>query len=186
MVADGKLIAEKSGKKVYEFSTGDYFGEISLVRNTPRQATVKCVTKTQVVCIDRDSFKRMFGPIEEILKRNEEKYKKFITDWPIIARKPLFFKISSSSIKLIKSYGESLIKHIYFCHFGSSLELMAIIYFKALVLLCWIISEVFWKFSLQATPIESKDFHSSFWGKILSSPPLFGKIANNKYLEWGS
>lgn len=80
MVADGKLIAEKSGKKVYEFSTGDYFGEISLVRNTPRQATVKCVTKTQVVCIDRDSFKRMFGPIEEILKRNEEKYKKFITD----------------------------------------------------------------------------------------------------------
>lgn len=78
MVAEGKLIAEKQSKKVFEFNEGDYFGEIALVRNTSRQASVKCVTNTRVVCIDRDSFKRMFGPIEEILKRNEEKYKQYI------------------------------------------------------------------------------------------------------------
>ena len=80
MIATGDLIAEKSGKTVFKFTGGDYFGEISLIRNTPRQATVKCVTKTKVVCIERDAFKRMFGPIEEILKRNEEKYKQFMCD----------------------------------------------------------------------------------------------------------
>lgn len=80
MIAEGKLIAEKQGKKVFEFKQGDYFGEISLIRNTPRQASVKCLTPTRVVCIDRDAFKRMFGPIEQILKRNEEKYKQYISD----------------------------------------------------------------------------------------------------------
>lgn len=80
MIAEGKLIAEKQSKKVFEFAEGDYFGEISLVRNTVRQASVKCLTPTKVVYIDRDAFKRMFGPIEEMLKRNEEKYKKYISD----------------------------------------------------------------------------------------------------------
>lgn len=42
MVADGKLIAEKKEQKVYEFKEGDYFGEIALVRNTSRQASIKC------------------------------------------------------------------------------------------------------------------------------------------------
>lgn len=41
MVGDGNLIAEKEGKTVYEFKEGDYFGEIALVRNTPRQASVR-------------------------------------------------------------------------------------------------------------------------------------------------
>ena len=80
MIAEGDLIAQKSGKKVFQFKQGDYFGQISLIRNTPRQATVKCLTQTKVVCIERDAFKRMFGPIEEILKRNEEKYKQFMCD----------------------------------------------------------------------------------------------------------
>lgn len=56
---------------MFEFKEGDYFGEIALVRDTPRQASIKCVTKCRVLSIDRDAFKRMFGPIEEILKRNE-------------------------------------------------------------------------------------------------------------------
>lgn len=63
MIAEGELVATKAGKKVFEFKGGDYFGEISLIRNTPRQATVKCLTKTKVVCLERDAFKRMFGPI---------------------------------------------------------------------------------------------------------------------------
>ena len=79
MIVEGKLIAEKQNKKVYEFKDGDYFGEIALVRDVPRQASVKCMTHCRVVLIGRDCFKRMFGPIEEILKRNEEKYKQYIS-----------------------------------------------------------------------------------------------------------
>jgi cAMP-dependent protein kinase regulator len=70
MIVEGQLIAEKKGKKVFEFKEGDYFGEISLIRNTPRQASVKCVSMVRVIFVDRVTFKRMFGSVEEILKRN--------------------------------------------------------------------------------------------------------------------
>lgn len=63
MVGSGSLIAEKEGTKVYEFGVGDYFGEIALVRNTPRQASVKCLSKCRLLSVERDAFKRMFGPI---------------------------------------------------------------------------------------------------------------------------
>lgn len=64
MIIEGQLIAEKQNKTVYEFSDGDYFGEIALVRDVPRQASVKCMTNCKVISIGRDCFKRMFGPIE--------------------------------------------------------------------------------------------------------------------------
>ena len=71
MIVEGKLIAQKENKRVFQFGEGDYFGEIALVRDMPRQASVKCVSDCRVVSIERDAFKRMFGPIEEMLKRNE-------------------------------------------------------------------------------------------------------------------
>lgn len=46
IVAQGKLIAEKTengqpAKKVFAYKEGDYFGEIALVKNTVRQASIK-------------------------------------------------------------------------------------------------------------------------------------------------
>jgi len=84
IIAEGKLIAEKKEdpnsewKKVYEYKEGDYFGEIALVKNTVRQASIKAVTKCRVVSIDRDAFKRLLGPMEDILQRNMDKYKKYL------------------------------------------------------------------------------------------------------------
>jgi cAMP-dependent protein kinase regulator len=79
MIVEGNLIAEKNHKKVFEFKEGEYFGEIALIRHMPRQASVKCMSPCKLISIERETFKRMFGPIEEILKRNEEKYKQYIT-----------------------------------------------------------------------------------------------------------
>ena len=31
--------------------------------------------------IERDAFKRILGPVEEILKRNQDKYKQFVMQW---------------------------------------------------------------------------------------------------------
>jgi len=62
---------------VYNYKEDDYFGEIALVRNIPRQASVKALTHTRIVSIERSTFKRILGPIEDILMRNEERYKKF-------------------------------------------------------------------------------------------------------------
>jgi cAMP-dependent protein kinase regulator len=84
LIADGNLIAEKqengtpNTKKVFEYQVGDYFGEIALIKNTVRQASIKTVTKCKLMSIDRDSFKRLLGPIEGILMRNMERYKKYM------------------------------------------------------------------------------------------------------------
>lgn len=48
---------------VYNYKDGDYFGEIALVRNIPRQASVKALTFTKIVSIERSAFKRVLGPI---------------------------------------------------------------------------------------------------------------------------
>ena len=84
IIAEGKLIAEKKEtpeaevKKVFEYKEGDYFGEIALVKNTVRQASIKAETNCRVVSIDRDAFKRLLGPMEDILQRNMDKYKKYL------------------------------------------------------------------------------------------------------------
>lgn len=56
-----------------------YFGELSLLREEPRAASIIAKDKLKVACIDRNSFKRILGPLEDILQRNAEKYTKFIS-----------------------------------------------------------------------------------------------------------
>ena len=83
MVEDGNLVATKvfkpgeNAKEVKVYNSGDYFGELALLKNIPRQASILCKTDCKLVSLDKDSFKRMLGPLEEILKRNEEKYLKY-------------------------------------------------------------------------------------------------------------
>ena len=48
------------------------------MKDTVRQATIKADTESRVVSIERDAFKRLLGPIEEILQRNMEKYKMYM------------------------------------------------------------------------------------------------------------
>jgi len=45
-----------------------------LIENAPRAANVIAKTELSVVSLDRHAFKRLLGPIEEILKRNMEIY----------------------------------------------------------------------------------------------------------------
>lgn len=64
-------------KKVMDYEPGNYFGEISLLKNEPRAATVIADTNLTVVYLDRNMFKRLLGPLEEILKRNMSVYREF-------------------------------------------------------------------------------------------------------------
>ena len=75
---EGEAVATKekmSFKKQY--FKGDYFGELALLRNAPRAASVMAVTNCKVLSLDRPAFKRLIGPLEDILKRNSEAYKKY-------------------------------------------------------------------------------------------------------------
>lgn len=71
--------ASGSEKLVASLNEGHYFGEIALLTSKPRQATVKAKGALKVLAIDRATFTRVLGPMEEIMKRNMEQYIKFAT-----------------------------------------------------------------------------------------------------------
>lgn len=67
-------------KEVMQYAKGDYFGELALLdaEKGTRKATVKAETDLLLMSIDKDGFNRIFGPLQEILKRNMAKYQKFV------------------------------------------------------------------------------------------------------------
>lgn len=64
--------------EVYKYGGGDYFGELALLRNQTRAASIKATSPLETVSLDRDSFKRLIGPLDTILKRNEARYKDYL------------------------------------------------------------------------------------------------------------
>ena len=77
-LVEGECYAEKiidgAPKEVKAYKTGDYFGELALLRNEPRAASIIARSDVSTVSIDRHAFKRMLGPLEELLKRNIDLY----------------------------------------------------------------------------------------------------------------
>jgi len=104
MLADGMYFIErgnarvtitKDGKEteVSRLATGDYFGEMALLENGVRTASVYAVSDQQqratnddsdsfkdgavrVAFLERESFERLLGPCLDVLKRNTEAYQK--------------------------------------------------------------------------------------------------------------
>ncbi|KAH7445570.1 hypothetical protein KP509_01G015100 [Ceratopteris richardii] len=74
LLEEGEAEARTGGNVVKHYKHGDYFGELALLNNKPRAATVVAVTKCKCVSIDRKSFKRLFGKLDGILQRNTREY----------------------------------------------------------------------------------------------------------------
>lgn len=75
LLLDGEAEAFKGGKVVMQYKRGSYFGELALLKNQPRAATVKAKTNCKVAFMDRKSFKRLLGPLEHLLMRNMNHYR---------------------------------------------------------------------------------------------------------------
>ena len=65
---------------VARLEPGQYFGEIALLTDKPRQATVKAEGNLKVLALDRATFTRVLGPMDDIMKRNMEQYNKYTAD----------------------------------------------------------------------------------------------------------
>jgi cAMP-dependent protein kinase regulator len=63
--------------EVARLANGAYFGEIALMTSKPRQATVTVIGDLKCLTLDRKTFKRVMGPLQDILMRNLEHYNKF-------------------------------------------------------------------------------------------------------------
>ena len=63
IILSGKAIVKRSGKKVATLGTGSVVGELSLLDNGPRTATVVCDTECPVLVISRGNFLRVIDKV---------------------------------------------------------------------------------------------------------------------------
>lgn len=81
IIAEGETSATQgaggTGAEVNRLGPGDYFGELALLTNAPRSATVTALTAVQCLILSRSDFNRLMGPLVPYLERNSEHYKKY-------------------------------------------------------------------------------------------------------------
>ncbi|KAJ1551301.1 hypothetical protein HK096_001568 [Nowakowskiella sp. JEL0078] len=55
---------------------GTYFGELALITNEPRKATIVAIGRLKCATLGKKAFERLFGPVLDIVKRNATNYQK--------------------------------------------------------------------------------------------------------------
>ncbi len=59
IIQTGRVEIIKGGKKVGELGAGDFFGEIALVSDSKRTATVRCLTACELTVLSREDFQSL-------------------------------------------------------------------------------------------------------------------------------
>jgi len=62
ILEEGTAVAVKDGKDVMDYTDGMFFGELALLKNEPRAATVRATSKCKVLALDRKAFNRLLDP----------------------------------------------------------------------------------------------------------------------------
>lgn len=76
IIIEGTCVVTKDGsdEPVSELGEASYFGEIALLSDDKRQATITANGPVKCAKLDRERFERVLGPCAEVLKRNMELY----------------------------------------------------------------------------------------------------------------
>lgn len=86
LVEDGEVICTKMSEEGKELEVSDplgpgtYFGELALINDDKRAASVRALEPTRCATVDRATFKRLLGPLQDKLKENGEMYAKYVDD----------------------------------------------------------------------------------------------------------
>jgi cAMP-dependent protein kinase regulator len=79
-VGESFYILESGGAEVYKrgvdkpvksYKKGDYFGELALLNDAPRAASIVSTTEVKVATLGKNGFQRLLGPVEGIMRRND-------------------------------------------------------------------------------------------------------------------
>ena len=73
LLESGQAVAYKHGvdHPVKEYGRGDFFGELALLDDKPRAASVVAKDNVTLAKLGRDGFKRLLGPVQGIMRREE-------------------------------------------------------------------------------------------------------------------
>ncbi|KAK7941140.1 cAMP-dependent protein kinase regulatory subunit [Apiospora aurea] len=68
---DAYLDTNGQRKHVKHYKKGDYFGELALLNDAPRAASVVSTTDVKVATLGKSAFARLLGPVEGIMRRTK-------------------------------------------------------------------------------------------------------------------
>lgn len=73
LLESGEAEAYKEGTDgpVKQYKKGDYFGELALLNDAPRAASVVSKTEVKVATLGKNGFQRLLGPVESIMRRTK-------------------------------------------------------------------------------------------------------------------
>lgn len=69
------IVKNETETEVARMGSGCYFGEMALVENSPRTASVYAVGRTRTAFLERKCFERLLGPCLDIMKRTIDAYR---------------------------------------------------------------------------------------------------------------
>lgn len=68
---EAEVYKRGNSKAVNRYKKGDYFGELALLNDAPRAASVVSTTEVKLATLGKDGFQRLLGPVESIMRRND-------------------------------------------------------------------------------------------------------------------
>jgi len=74
IITEGTVCITVGGQEKRRLTKGDYFGEMALLYNAPRSATITAADAVKVLCIGRDQLNEVLGTsLQQIIYRNSQR-----------------------------------------------------------------------------------------------------------------
>lgn len=89
VVEEGSLACSKifdgetTEKYLRDYNPGDAFGELALLYNAPRAATIRAVTDSHLWALDRGTFNQI---VQGASTEKREKYEEFLSNVPLLEK----------------------------------------------------------------------------------------------------